>query len=296
MTMDEREALHTAARRYCMERETAIWREIEAEAARERHLPSTALLQALETSRRLGGRWDVIQGILRRIEGVTSGTFVSVDTLRAYLTESGRTASLEEDTRRLKEAAGQRVVKEELSEEAERAGNDERARFCAYIENMQPEVLRDVRPLPHHRLLGEREAARLWRRLQRKWQIPSQGYWWPLGSQEVPPPHVLAFNDWEFHKHVPLSLLRGWLGEARAKSILLFDNDNPGEDYEMDLELFASGGGERYWTSPKMDWVIYYSHENSVTIGGEWLLNLVKRVLPEWEEHLRTTHLPPGAL
>lgn len=58
--------------------------------------------------------------------------------------------------------------------------------------------------------------------------------------------------------------------------------------YEMDRVLLRPWGGmgEQYWTSEKMDWLLYHSHENSLTVGGEWLLNGVKKAWPEWERYL----------
>ncbi len=253
--MDDREALHTAARRYRVERESAIWRAMEVAGQQQTRSA------AGRTWRELDVRRDVIKGILRHIEGVVPGTFSSVEALRAFLAE---TTSPEGDTCPWKEATSIRMSRDTLV-----AAGDESANFGRYIERLQPDTLHRVQPLPHHRLLRESEAERLWQRLARKWQIPSKGYWWPLALQEAPPPHVLAFNAWEFDEHVSVSLLRDWLRDARARPVLRFDNDNPGGDYEMDLERFALNGRETYWTSPTMDWVIYRSHEDSLTIGGE---------------------------
>ncbi|GAA0182116.1 hypothetical protein SH2C18_45490 [Clostridium sediminicola] len=33
---------------------------------------------------------------------------------------------------------------------------------------------------------------------------------------------------------------------------------------------------EGYWFSTEKDWLIYVSHENTITIGGEWLINEIK--------------------
>jgi hypothetical protein len=37
-----------------------------------------------------------------------------------------------------------------------------------------------------------------------------------------------------------------------------------------------------------MDWLIYASHESSITVAGDWLLEAVKAEWPEWEQHLYT--------
>jgi len=59
--------------------------------------------------------------------------------------------------------------------------------------------------------------------------------------------------------------------------------------YEMDVAdlRLSQRPAETYWTSSKMDWLIYASHEDSYTVGGEWLLNGVKRAWPEREQHIR---------
>ena len=45
-------------------------------------------------------------------------------------------------------------------------------------------------------------------------------------------------------------------------------------------------GREALWTSERMDWVLRASHESSVTLGGSWLIGLVKQHWPEWQDHL----------
>lgn len=58
-------------------------------------------------------------------------------------------------------------------------------------------------------------------------------------------------------------------------------------EYEIDTAAFSpeySISGEGYWCSADMDWIIYVSHENSITVGGEWLLDEIKAIWPNWEE------------
>lgn len=63
-------------------------------------------------------------------------------------------------------------------------------------------------------------------------------------------------------------------------------------EYEVDLELLELGPAgppvEAYWTSGTLDWLLYISHEDSVTIAGDWLVAAVKEVWPEWDQHRYT--------
>ena len=58
----------------------------------------------------------------------------------------------------------------------------------------------------------------------------------------------------------------------------------------MELADFSPyyNGAEGYWCSQDMDWIVYASHESSITIGG-WLLDEVERVWPNWKERIWTT-------
>src|SRR5437879_944566 len=132
--MDEREALHTAARRYAMERR------------------KVAILAHL--------RDDILPGILRRIEAVTPSSFSSVEALREFLLGALRTGSLRNDTSSPSFASYPNL--EDSQQEAE-----ERFHFVAYIESLTVDDLRMVAPLPHRRVLGEQQADKLWRRMRR---------------------------------------------------------------------------------------------------------------------------------
>ncbi|HET9318710.1 MAG TPA: hypothetical protein VFO27_03005, partial [Bryobacteraceae bacterium] len=43
-------------------------------------------------------------------------------------------------------------------------------------------------------------------------------------------------------------------------------------------------GGEQYCTDKSVDWVVYASHESSITIAGEWLTRIFKEKWPEWSQ------------
>jgi hypothetical protein len=35
-----------------------------------------------------------------------------------------------------------------------------------------------------------------------------------------------------------------------------------------------------------MDWIIYFTHEETVTIGGEWLVETVKTKWKDWKNYI----------
>ncbi len=59
-----------------------------------------------------------------------------------------------------------------------------------------------------------------------------------------------------------------------------------GPCHECDVHLFEPlyTGAEGYWSSVGLDWIVYASHESSITIGG-WLADRVKKGWPQWKSH-----------
>lgn len=57
-----------------------------------------------------------------------------------------------------------------------------------------------------------------------------------------------------------------------------------GESREEDLSAATfhySSGGEAFWVDDGMEWMIYASHESSITFGGEWLVTAVSGTVPD---------------
>jgi hypothetical protein len=70
-----------------------------------------------------------------------------------------------------------------------------------------------------------------------------------------------------------------------SKLFLLHEFGDP--EYEIDLSIFVPGyrdGGEQYSTSTDTDWMVYASHESSITVCGEWMNQLLRKLHPECAE------------
>jgi hypothetical protein len=261
-------AVHTAARRYCLER-YALWQERYAEIVRrggdrERdgyHYTPAALATF--------PRYNVLNAIRVELERTDPGNLADAEGARAWALRAGETAN-DEFTRKPIGAIDRRAVAEE------------RAAFCAYVRGLTPTDLTSVVPLPFRRVLAPDESTAVWSRVRERWRLPA-GYWYPLAGPA--PPGVAAFNEIAFAEAVPADRLRGILAGRGVERV--WELREYGPEYEQDVSLFGPWytGAEGYWSSGPLDWIVYASHEHSITVGG-WLLDDVRAVWPGWEAHL----------
>ena len=167
------------------------------------------------------------------------------------------------------------------------AMQEERDLFCAYVQNVAAQDLGTVESLPYHRSLSQVEHADLWARLHERWGVREGHYWHPLLGAALPP-HVLAFQQAWFDQAVPSATLQRILSQHGIRRV--WELREYGPEYEMDLnelELHYNGA-EGYWTSSEMEWLVYASHESSITVAGAWLVTAVQMEWPGWEQHLYT--------
>jgi hypothetical protein len=115
-----------------------------------------------------------------------------------------------------------------------------------------------------------------------------RGQWYPITKDQ--PLRAVAFQANYFNDEVGVKILRDILSKRGIKRVWELKEIGPEPEYEKEIDEFEPyyGGTEGYWCSADMDWIIYVSHENSITIGG-WLLDAVKIVWPNWEERVWTS-------
>lgn len=127
-------------------------------------------------------------------------------------------------------------------------------------------------------------------RLENRWKV-EEHYWFPIdtGANERPA-HVEAFQPKYFEEELTYDTLDQILAEHGVTT--LFEKREGDIICEIELEQFYPlyTGLEGFWFTEQLDWVIYASHESSITVGGEWLLAEVKRAWPNWEQRVWTPH------
>ena len=143
----------------------------------------------------------------------------------------------------------------------------------------------------YRRTLPRSEADILRNHMTSAWDVDTdwpwcgdKWYWWPLCDTR--PPHAEAFKDYCFEHEFGYVALRRILAEHGITTVFEFcDNWFV---YEVSLAAFEPRytRTESFWTTDRFDWVIYASHENTVTVAGEWLLPAVQAAWPQWERRV----------
>ena len=274
--MTESEALHTAARRYCTERMAEL-----------QHQPP------------VGGRGPVpvhysrrlLQCLLEEIERHLPGEYAGLDATRRELTAIALSVNVK--------------FSEQPNPLAVRVIQQERELFCAHINGLGAGALVRVVPLPFHRTLREDESRALWMRVNERWGAGGS-YWFPLVQFDEMPSDLIAFRLENLSTEIGIPRLRELLASRGVRRLYELNVEGfrqhfgaPARhgtqpEYEMDLSLFEPRGqGERYWTDDETEWLIYLSHENTVTFAGEGLITSLKNLWPTWEKRW---HVPETAI
>jgi hypothetical protein len=265
------QALHTAARRYCLDQH-AFWCERYSEGVRRGGDRQREGCHYTDEALTIFPRYNVLNAIRVELERIDPGTLDDLEATRSLLTLAGEVA---EDV----------FTRGPTGEIEQRAIAEEREAFCHRIRELTVSELEGVEPLPHRRVLSDEESKSLWSRLRERWQI-SEGYWYPLSDCALP--RVVAFQTWAFEEAVPSERLHALLASRGIRQV--WELREYGPEYEQDVLVLqpSYNGAEGYWSSGEMDWIIYASHEGSVTIGG-WLLREVKTIWPAWQVHVWTS-------
>jgi hypothetical protein len=271
--MDDRTALHTAARRYCEDR-FSEWAQAYSE------LEARGNVQ-IENKFKLGWDYSVeAYGVFPRYR---MDKAIRIEVERLAPESSNSLEELRSQLISASDIAEGRLRTELKNEIASKAVRDEAEDYKTYIRILSEGDLLSIAPLPFRRVLADKESKELWNQLKMTWDI-GEGYWFPLREGQTPP-NVLAFHVDYLKAINGLALLQEALGQRGISRVFELHEFGPDEpDYEIELSIFAPAyrwGGEQYCTAAGVDWVVYASHESSITIGGDWLLQKLKQRWPE---------------
>lgn len=165
------------------------------------------------------------------------------------------------------------------------AMNDERERFAAWVAQAREEPP-EVRALPYRRTLGAEESRRWREAMAARWPLDHGGWWQPI-LDKAQTDEALALADGPFWKgegpgpatQAVRSTLRT-LGLERVIELREY-----GPEYEIAVEWLMPtyNGAEGFFTAGQCEWLIYASHESVTALGGS-VVAPFKAAWPEWRE------------
>ncbi|MGB6406519.1 MAG: hypothetical protein WBF39_03525 [Planococcus donghaensis] len=137
--------------------------------------------------------------------------------------------------------------------------------------------------------LESTKADSLKKHIEFIWDI-TQHYWYPL--YKCKRNDVLAFNDDYINKNEEkITDVRNILLKLNYNSVYEMNEDRLIWliDTNSLVPTMSKYNDERFWFSEDMSWIIYVSHEGSITLGGEELLNQVKAKWDDWQSNIFVT-------
>jgi hypothetical protein len=253
-------ALHTAARRYCQE-QSKRWGEAYAPLAQAgQHLVNGQYTQAALD---VFPRYRQLDAIRSDIERWNPDDFRDLAEARELLLTAGLDARAE-------------GLERLHSPIADRATEEERLRFADYLRSLDEASLALIEPLPYRRVLAPSEAQERLALVEARF-----GAWYGGCRREqagLPESVTLTASR----------LPEGYEADVRrllTPSGHLWELCELDDSYEQDAELanFSySSGGEAYWADQSLSWMVYASHEDTLTFAGAELVARLRRERPDW--------------
>ena len=154
---------------------------------------------------------------------------------------------------------------------------DERDEFVEALRKFTPESIAALPALPYRRVLSTAEVASLWKRVAARWG-GSHGKIYPLAERTDS--SLRAYDDEAFDKEFPAERLQSILRSRGVERIYEL-REYGDENYLMSIDCWEPYyDAEGTWFSDPLDWVMFWSHEGSVTTGGA----LTDSIVSQWKD------------
>lgn len=243
--MNDAQRLHSFARRECMAR----WRRwADAYEPLARAARNVVPYEYKEEAYSTFPRYNLDQAVLEAIEAFDFDSLPEAEVLRERLVQAAR-------------SAGEAPHENQVARQAIAA---ERQHLIEAFLGADTSALPDDR-LPYRRVLNAEERSRVTRMMSETWGV-SHAYWYPL--DEKTHPSLIAFDLIEADRLVLQNLTAEFLSARGIARVLEIREYGPSYELEPHPKDFDYNGAEGFWTSDGADWIVYCSHESSMTFGG----------------------------
>jgi hypothetical protein len=265
--MDTSLALHTAARRYLIERR-AEW------ISRYSALPGASGRSGAGytvEARAIFPRYHVLDAIRVAVERLDPDDLP----VTAELADALRAAAVDADD----------VMTARPNGDIEaRAMDEERRLFWQWVDEVEVRRL-EPEPLPYRRTLGDGEARTWWQRIEDRWPIEHGGWWAPIAAGAATD-DALAIEDWRFLRvddrpGVATLAVRVALAALGVDRVVEIREHGPSSFVDAQALEPIYTGAEGHFTAGVADWLVFASHEGVTALGGT-IVPLFQQAWPGW--------------
>ncbi|MCL2695310.1 MAG: hypothetical protein FWE69_03180 [Clostridiales bacterium] len=171
---------------------------------------------------------------------------------------------------------------DEPNEKCQVTKEDEKRKYREFILSFDENGLANttVKQLGFRRKLGKNESEKIRKKLAEKWNY--DGSWYPIGGN----PHEEALYLMEkyitpFEKEIN-DIIRS-ISLSRYYTIDEFGDDYKRSVADFTIPSYKYVGSETLCCDDTFDWIIYVSHESTISFGGDRLISQIKGLLKDYE-------------
>jgi hypothetical protein len=260
-------ALHTAARRYLIDRR-AMW--IEAYSTLPNAGRAADGYNYQDRAKDIFPRYNVLNAIRVMTERLDPDRLPAVDEVVAFIHRAAFEAT--------------DFMSEPPNGEIEAgAMDDERHGFAAWLDQVATGRLAPD-PLPYRRTLSDEEATAWWKRIEHRWPVEHGGWWEPIIDQAATDVALVLESDcfWDDNDAGPATRgVRDALDAIGVGRVIELREFGPGYEIAVEWLMPVYNGAEGMFTAGDCDWLVFASHEGVAALGGRIVVPF-KRAWPDW--------------
>lgn len=231
-------------------------------------------------------RYNVLTAIQQGVETLVGQEFQSFENCKKQLADIGlRSHSIftiddNVEIHLLGESGKYKSTSGRQNPIAKKAMTEERVKFVEFINSRTTENISQVEPMPYRHRLTDKEMVLVREQLADIWNYDGD-YWNPLDDKCSKETVFLMkdnLTDDDSRK----------IGEfiIANSNKRLFEITEDRIDYEIEVDSFNLNLYETIVTDKSFSWVIYGSHEDTLTFGGNELVSFIKTLFADRQEKL----------
>lgn len=156
-----------------------------------------------------------------------------------------------------------------------------KSEFESFVRNLTPTAITEITPMPFERRINSEETDRLNKSLKEKFDFDvwkSNNYYWePLAKTENTVPLIYFKHD--LFKTKEVESIRAIVSSISGNRIYLLTEEKL--NYEVETSTLDFDWMEAAYCDFKTNWLIYISHEGTITFSGQPLISEFEISLPQ---------------